>query len=104
MRRGAIILAIASVALPFPWAYVSTTAMYDEAEAKGVYVCGLPALAAFLLAAFACVLMSLTAFVLGVVAYRRLPRPRPLRRLVEIGAIALPMIVVGACAATLLWS
>ena len=104
MRRAAIILAIASVALPFPWAYFSTTAMYDEADAKGAYVCGLPALAALLLAAFVCVLLSLTAFVLGLVAYRGLPAPRPLRRLIEIGALAIPMIVVGTHAATFLWN
>jgi hypothetical protein len=103
MRRVAIIFAVASVTLPFAWAYLSTTAMYDAANAQGAYICGLPALAAFLVASFACVLMSLTALLLGLVAYRRLPRPRSLRRLAEIGALALPMIVVGTYAATLLW-
>jgi hypothetical protein len=100
MRRTSIILAIASVIVPFAWAYLATTALYREAASKHVYVCGLPALANFILASLACVIMSAAAFVIGFISYRRLPSPRPRRRLVEIALLTLPFLVVGSYAAS----
>ena len=100
MRRASIILEIVSVVLPFGWAYLATTATYREAKAHHDYVCGLPALAIFILASFGCVLISFVAVIFGVVAYRRLPTPRPRRRLAEVAALALPMLVVGSYAAS----
>lgn len=100
MRRTSIILAIASVVVPFAWAYFATTALYREASATGRYVCGLPALANFLLAAFVCVLTSAAAFTVGFIAYRRLPKPRPRRRLAELTVLALPLLIVGSYAAS----
>lgn len=100
MRRASIILAIASLVVPFAWAYVATTAFYREASAGGRYVCGLPALANFLLASVVCVLTSAAAFIVGFVAYRRLPRPRPTLRLMEVAALALPSLIVGSYAAS----
>lgn len=96
MRRASIILAIASLVVPFAWAYVATTAFYREASAGGRYVCGLPALANFLLASVVCLLTSAAAFIVGFVAYRRLPRPRPALRLMEVAALALPSLIVGS--------
>ena len=100
MRRTSIILAIASIAVPFAWAYLATTALYREAGSKHVYVCGLPALANFILASLVCVIMSAAAFVIGFIAYRRLPSPRPRHRLIELGVLTLPFLVVGGYAAS----
>src|SRR5262249_29397386 len=98
MRRVSIILAVTSVIVPFAWAYLATTAMYRDAAKHGIYVCGLPALANFILASFVCVITSLAAFIVGFIAYRRVPSPRPRLRLVELGVLALPMLVVGGYA------
>ena len=100
MRRTSIILAIASVVVPFAWAYLVTTGLYREAASKHVYVCGLPALANFILASLACVIMSTSAFVIGLISYRRLPDPRPRRRLIELAVLTLPFLVVGSYAAS----
>ena len=100
MRRSSIILAIASVIVPFAWAYLATAAFYREADSKHFYVCGLPALANFILASLGCVIMSATAFVIGLISYRRLPSPRPRLRLVEVAALALPFLIVGSYAAS----
>ena len=100
MRRMSIILAIASVVVPFAWAYLVTTALYREAGSKHVYVCGLPALANFILASLASVIMSTSAFVIGLISYRCLPSPRPRRRLIELAILTLPFLVVGSYAAS----
>jgi hypothetical protein len=100
MRRVSIILAVASVVVPFAWAYFVTTALYREANSKAVYVCGLPALANFILASLACVIMSTAAFIVGLLAYHRLPRPRSRLRLAELAALALPSLLVGSYAAS----
>src|SRR6476646_8305924 len=102
MRRMSTILAVASIVIPFVWAYFVTTALYREAHTKGVYVCGLPALANFILTSLACVIMSVAAFIVALVAYRRLPRPRSLLRLAELAALALPFLIVGSYAASFL--
>ena len=100
MRRTSIILAVASVVIPFAWAYFVTTDLYQETNRKGMYVCGLPALANFILASLACVIMSAAAFIVGALAYRRLPRPRPRLRLAELAALALPFLIVGSYGAS----
>jgi hypothetical protein len=102
MRRTSIILGLASVIVPAVCAYFATTALYRQAEGEGVYVCGLPALGIFLLASLVCVLVSIAALCVGLIAYRRLPRPRPRRRLAELVALALPLLVVGGYAASIL--
>jgi len=100
MRRTSILLAVASVIVPSAWGYFVTMALYRQAASKHVYVCGLPALANFILASLACVIMSAAAFILGLISYRRLARPRPWSRLVEIAVLALPFLVVGSYAAS----
>ena len=100
MRRTSIILAVASVVVPFTWDYFATASFYREADKHGVYVCGLPALANFILASLVCVVTSAAALLVGFIAYRRLPRPRPRLRLVELTALALPLLVVGSYAAS----
>lgn len=100
MRRTSIVLAIASIVVPFAWAYLATTALYREASSKHVYICGLPALANFILASLACVIMSGASFVVGLISYRRLPRPRPRSRMIELAVLALPFLLVGGYAAS----
>jgi hypothetical protein len=72
MRRLSIVFAIAAVTVPFAWAYFTTSAYYERARNDGVYVCGLQALAAVILACLASSIMSGVAVALGTVAYRRL--------------------------------
>jgi hypothetical protein len=103
MRRSSIILALASVVVPFAWAYLSTSA-YERARQEGVYVCGLQTLAAVVLACFGSFIMSAAAFTLGTVTYRRLPSPRPLGRRIELASLALPLILFGIYAALLLFA
>ena len=100
MRRASILLGLAGAVIPFGGACLATFAFYRQADAEGIYVCGLPALGYYLLAAVTCVSTSAVACGLGLVAYRRLPRPRPRRRVAELAALALPWLVVCAYAAS----
>jgi hypothetical protein len=104
MRRSSIILAILAVTLPVAWAYLSTTAFYEMARARGVYVCGVSVLGAVLLACFATSILSGVAVVLGTLAYRRLPFPRPLSRRFELAGLSLPLFVFGTYAAVILFA
>src|SRR5258705_264085 len=104
MRRSSIILGVASVIVPFAWACLSTSAYYERARQEGVYVCGLQALAAVVLACFGSSIMSATAFTLGTVAYGRLPSPRPLGRRIELASLALPLILFGGYGTLLLFA
>ena len=101
LRRGSIIFAIASLIIPFSWAYFAT-ACYRNASKYGVHIgggtCRLPALANLILALFVCVMTSAIAVVAGFITYRRLPTPRPPVRLVELAALALAPLVVGGYA------
>src|SRR6266496_2245965 len=103
MRRSSIILAVASVIVPFASAYLSTSAYYERARQEGVYVCGLQTLAAVVLACLGSSIISAAAFTLGTVAYRRLPSPRSLARRIELASLALPLILFGIYAALLLF-
>ena len=104
MRRASIILAVANVLLPFGWAYFAT-ACYRNASKYGVYIgggnCRLPALANVILALLICVMTSAIAVVVGFIAYRRLPGPRPRVRLIELATLALPPFFVGGYAVSL---
>ena len=102
MRRISIILSLSGVIVPFGCAYLAATAFYRQANAEGIPVCGLPALGYFLLSAFACVSTSVAALGIGLVAYRRLPRPRPRRRVAELVALGLPLLVIGGYAVSFL--
>ncbi len=97
MRPASIILAVASVIVPFSWAYFAT-ACYRNFDKYGVYIggggCRLPALANLMLALLVCVIASAIAVLVGFIAYRRLPSPRPRVRLIELAALALPPMVV----------
>ncbi len=104
MRRFSIILLITSVTVPFFWAYFSASTYYEHTRQAGVSVCGLEALATVVRACLESCLMSAAAFILGVIAYRRIPFPRPLRRRVELASLALPLILCGGYAALILFA
>src|SRR5256885_9168572 len=98
--RMSIILAAASIVVPFTWAYFASAACYRDADKHGAYVCGLPALANLILTSLVCVITSASADIIGLIAYRRLPTPRPRVRLVELAALTLPLLIVGSYAAS----
>ena len=102
MRRVSIILAIASIIIPAALMYLSTLEAQAEVKARGGPICGLPFFADFILASVVCVLLSAVAFILGVIAYGRVPVPRPRGRRVELAVIVLPLVIVGGYAAGLL--
>ena len=104
MRRSSIILAVTAVIVPFAWAYLFTTALYERGRMQGVYICGLPALAAVILACLASSIMSAAAVILGTMAYRHLPAPRTLRRRLEVASLSLPLVIFGTYAAILLFA
>src|SRR2546429_7698740 len=104
MRRSAIILAATAVVAPFGWAYLSITAAHIPEGMLGAYICGLQALATIVLACFASSVVSAASVVLGAVAYRRLPEPRPLRRRLELASLSLPLVVFGGYAAMILFA
>ena len=103
MRCTSIILAVVSIIIPSSWAFFAT-ACYRNAQKYGLYVgggsCRLPALANLILALFLCVMMSAIAMVVGLIAYRRLPNPRPRIRLIELAALVLSVLVVGGYTAS----
>ena len=102
MRRASVIVAISSVIMPAVLVYLSTLEAERQVQARGGPICGLPFFADFILASFACVLLSGVAFILGAIAYRRVPAPRPRKRLVELIALVLPLVIFGGYAASLL--
>jgi len=63
-----------------------------QLEVRG-WACGMPILGLYLLALLISGCLSLVALVLGVLAYRRLPPPRPKRRLLELAIVALPLLL-----------
>jgi hypothetical protein len=54
------------------------------------------------LSSFVCIVLAAVAFILGAIAYWQVSPPRPRRRLLELAALLLPLIVVGGYAASLL--
>jgi hypothetical protein len=93
MRRISILLALIAAVVPPAWAYFSTAALYENARAEGVYVCGLPAFAAVMVAVIATSSLSGAAVIVGAIAYRRITPPRPRSRRLELLAVGLPLLV-----------
>lgn len=87
-----LLTAIAYIAVPL-WGY-----LWGEADARAQqqahgFVCGLPTLGIYLAALFLSGVISLAALVLGVLAYRKLARPRPAARAAELVVVALPAVL-----------
>ena len=101
MRRASVIIAIVSVVVP--GSLFGLSLFEAQREAQSGPVCGLPLLSDFLLASLLCVILSAVSVVLGVIAYFRLSPPRPRLRLAEIGAFALPLLLVGGYAGSIIF-
>jgi hypothetical protein len=87
MKRGiSITLGLAAYVLPALWLWWQ----YQHVEVRPGGGCGLWLLFAYFWGAALAVLLSGTSVWLGVVGWRRLERPRPFSRLVELAAFALP--------------
>lgn len=104
MRRASIILASASILLPAALFAEALLESQREIQARGGPICGMPLLASFILSSFLSVVLSAIAFAVGVIAFRRMPAPRPRRRLIELLALLLPPVVIGGYVAALLFS
>lgn len=102
MRRASVIFAVASVIISAALMYFSTLEAEREVQASGGPICGLPLLGDFILGSFVSVLLSAVAFILGAIAYWRVAASRPRRRLVELAAVVLPLVIVVGYAAGLL--
>ncbi len=102
MRRASIILAVASIIVPAAWFSLTMLDVQREVQMRGGPICGMPALANFILASFLCVVLSAAAFIFGAIAYRQVSPPRPRRRVLELTALLLPLVVVGGYVASLL--
>lgn len=93
MRQLSLLLAaMAFIAVPI-WAYLSGEAdVRAQAEAQG-WACGLPILGMYMFALLISGLLSAVALTLGVLAYRRLPSPKPGARPFELIVIAAPLVL-----------
>jgi len=91
-------LAFATLSLVLPGAYVAYYSWRFEqwAAAQKGGVCGMLLLAASGVGALAAAFLSLVAVGLGAVAFLRLPRPRPFARVIELGLLAIPLLVAGS--------
>lgn len=93
-RTLSLLLAgIAYVAVPV-WAYWQGQ-MLSSAQAKAhqAYVCGLPVLGILLAAIAMSGLIAALALIPGVLAYRKLPRPRGVMRVLELVVVGLPALL-----------
>jgi len=90
-------LAVVTLSLVLPGAFVAYASWSFEqwAAAQKGGVCGMPLLAAWGVGALAAAFLSVAAVGLGAVAFLRLPRPRPFRRVIELGLLAIPLLVAG---------
>ena len=98
LRRASWIVGAAAVVLPAGYAFVQIRAFDEWAAKQGGVACGMPVVAILLLAVVAAATCSLLAVVLGVVAWRRQPGPRTLRRMGEIVLLAAPLILLAVLA------
>ena len=93
------LLLLTALAGPSVWAYFE---MANFAESRPGPGCGLPVLGILAVAVLASGLLSITAAIVGWLAWRRVPRPRPIRRTIEILVLASPAVVCVALMITVL--
>lgn len=84
------LLLLTAIAGPAAWAYFE---MANFAESRPGPGCGLPILGILAVAVLVSGLLSITAAIVGWLAWRRIPRPRPIRRTIEILVLAAPVVV-----------
>lgn len=97
-RAASLILGALSLVLPAVYFTMQSRAFDQWAAAQDGPVCGMPMLAALLLSVAAMFVLSLIAAILAAISYRRLARPRPLRRRAELMLLLLLPVSAGvAC-------
>jgi hypothetical protein len=96
-RSSSVIVGALAVVLPTAFFAYQERAFAEWAANQKGGVCGMPVLAALGLAVLCAMLLSFIAVVLGAVAFRRLPSPRPLSRVAELSALSVPLVVGAAC-------
>lgn len=93
-RGWSWVLGISSVLLPSAF-YVWQAHQFSQwAKAQEAYVCGMPLLAAILLAALLAGTLSMAALAFGIVAFRKLPKRRPRGRLLELLLVGFPALLL----------
>jgi len=88
MRVASFVLAVVAAVLPTAWAYLSARTCTG-----GAPHCGLRTGEVELIAALTAALISSAAVICSVLAYRQLPRPRPMTRRLEVLAVSLPLVL-----------
>jgi len=96
MRSLSLLLTFLALIVVPLLAYLQAEAEARAQIAMHGWACGMPILGLYLLALIVSGLLSLVALVLGALAYRRLPTPRPIRRRFELAVVALPLALAGA--------
>jgi amino acid transporter len=96
-RSASLILGALSIVFPAAYFTMQSRAFAQWAATQDGPVCGMPMLAVLFLSVALMFVLALIAALLALVSYRRLPRPRPLRRRAELILLLLPM------AASLAW-
>ena len=98
LRRSSWIVGAVAVLLPGGFWYRQQRAFDAWASQQQGFVCGTVIFAVLILCLFVAAVLSLVATVLGVVAYRRQPGPRTVRRNAEILLICVPFVPFAALA------
>jgi hypothetical protein len=95
LRRSSILMSISAWTLPPLWAFWQMQTFGEHADETG-RACGLPIVGIVLIAAIASALLATVGLVKGVRAYRAIPYPRPLALRIELGALAVPAVLLVA--------
>ena len=90
LRISAWLLFFTALTAPTLWMQSELAKFADARLGPG---CGLPVLGIIMAALLAAGLLSLIATLLGWLAWRCIPRPRPFYRMIEIFIMALPAVV-----------
>jgi hypothetical protein len=101
LRRASLALAVAAFVGPpsFGWWLMQrdTQAM----TARG-FICGNPLIGDALVAVLLAGVLSMAALLVGAIAFRRLPVPRPRRRVFELLAVSLPLLLAAGLTAAMM--
>lgn len=93
-RGWSRLLGVLAVALPAAFYAWQLHAVSRWAESREGVVCGMPLMAAMILAVLASVFLSLLAFAVGLAGYRDLPKPCSRQWALELCLVAFPVILV----------
>jgi hypothetical protein len=99
-----MIATIAYVGAPV-WAWFAIASDRDaQMSAYGFVKCGTPMIGIILWACILAGASSLLALGLGTASFRKMPSPRPRMRVLEIGALSIPLVLAIFTSAYILWA